>query len=84
MWEDMGFMDTYFGQEQWFKVCFFSLHKTLTDGLELGGLLVIYYDAFISYLDSFWWHPFTAEDPLVSKWCKATFLQLIYILDGWM
>ncbi len=33
-------------------------------------------------------HPFTAEDPLVSKWCSATFLQiwwrnkLIYILDG--
>ncbi len=36
---------------------------------------------------SFWRHPFTAEDPLVSKWCNATFLQiwwgtkLIYILD---
>ncbi len=23
----------------------------------------------------FWRHPFTAEDPLVSKWCNATFLQ---------
>ncbi len=37
---------------------------------------------------SFWRHPFTAEDPLVDKWCNATFLQmrwrnkLIYILDG--
>ncbi len=39
---------------------------------------------------SFWRHPFTAEDPLVSKWCNAKFLQicsddnngLIYILDG--
>ncbi len=35
-----------------------------------------------------WRHPFTAEDPLVSKWCNATFLQiwwrnkLIYILNG--
>ncbi len=19
----------------------------------------------------FWWHPFTAEDPLVNKWCYA-------------
>ncbi len=27
---------------------------------------------------SFWQHPFTAEDPLVSKWCKATFLQIWY------
>ncbi len=37
---------------------------------------------------SFWRHPFTAEHPLLSKWCNATFLQiwwrnkLIYILDG--
>ncbi len=36
---------------------------------------------------SFWRHPFTTEDPLVSKWCTATFLQiwwrnkLIHILD---
>ncbi len=25
---------------------------------------------------SFWRHPFTAEDPLVNKWCYATFLQI--------
>ncbi len=25
---------------------------------------------------SFWRHPFTAEDPLVSKWWNATFLQI--------
>ncbi len=25
---------------------------------------------------SFWRHPFTADDPLVSKWCNATFLQI--------
>ncbi len=37
---------------------------------------------------SFWRHPFTAADPLLSKWCNATFLQiwwrnkLIYILYG--
>ncbi len=36
---------------------------------------------------SFWRHPFTAEDPLVSKWWKDNFFQiwwrhkLIYILD---
>ncbi len=38
---------------------------------------------------SFSRHPFTAEDPLVSRWSNATFLQiysdeetLIFILDG--
>ncbi len=25
---------------------------------------------------SFWRHPFTAEDPLMSKWCNARFLQI--------
>ncbi len=25
---------------------------------------------------SFWWHPFTAEDPLVSKWPNPKFLQI--------
>ncbi len=39
---------------------------------------------------TFWQHPFTAEDPVVSKWCSATFLQMcseeeanlsMYILD---
>ncbi len=25
---------------------------------------------------SFWRHPFTAEHPLMSKWCNATFLQI--------
>ncbi len=36
---------------------------------------------------SFWRHPFTAEDPLVSKWCNATILhiwwrnKLLYILN---
>ncbi len=46
-------------------------------------------DVFISCLNSFWRHPFTAEDPLMSKWWNATFLQicsdeekLIHILDG--
>ncbi len=28
---------------------------------------------------SFWWHPSTAEDPLVSKWCNA---KTIFFLDG--
>ncbi len=27
---------------------------------------------------SFWRHPFTAEDPLLSKWCNAKFLQICW------
>ncbi len=49
------------------------------------GLLWCFYQLFGL---SFWRHPFTAEDPLVSKWCNATYHQiwwrnkLIFILDG--
>ncbi len=49
------------------------------------GLLWCFYQLFGL---SFWRHPFTAEDPLLSKWCNATFFQiwwrnkLIYILDS--
>ncbi len=35
---------------------------------------VDYCDVFTSCLDSFWRHPFTAEDPLISKWCNTNFL----------
>ncbi len=37
------------------------------------GLLWCFYQLFGL---SFWRHPFTAEDPLVSKWCNATFLEI--------
>ncbi len=37
------------------------------------GLLWCFYQLFIL---SFWRHPFTAEDPLLSKWCDDTFLQI--------
>ncbi len=37
------------------------------------GLLWCFYQLFRL---SFWQHPFTAEDPLVSKWWNATFLQI--------
>ncbi len=60
--------------------------RSLIDGLEWCGLLVNgFYQLFGL---SFWRHPFTAEDPSLSKWCNATFLQiwwrnkLIYILHG--
>ncbi len=37
------------------------------------GLLWCFYQLFGL---SFWRHPFTAEHPLMSKWCNATFLQI--------
>ncbi len=86
--------DSYFSNSLKLKtsqrcICFlqtrsFWLLKMLTDGLEWCGLLWCFYQLFGL---SFWRHPFTAEDPLLSKWCNATFLQiwwrnkLIYILD---
>ncbi len=51
----------------------FSMNQTLTDGLEWCGLLWCFYQLFGL---SFWRHPFTAEDSLVSKWCNATFIQI--------
>ncbi len=57
----------------------FGYYKhTFIDGLEWCGLhnsmdlLWCFYQLFGL---SFWRHPFTAEDPLVSKWCDAKFLQ---------
>ncbi len=50
-----------------------SLHKTLTDGLDTRGLLWCFYQLFEL---SFWRHPFTAEDPLLSKWCNVKFLKI--------
>ncbi len=104
--------NSYFSQEQWFKVKAVLMDLLQSRGWhgsgfsnlsrpnptkKLGGkfhpvvvsrknvslyykhtvcgllaLLVDYFDV----LDSFYWHPFTAEDPLVSKWCNATFLQI--------
>ncbi len=46
----------------------FSLHKTLIYILELCELLWCFNQLFEL---SFWWHPFTAEHPLVNKWCNA-------------
>ncbi len=37
------------------------------------GLLWCFYQLFGL---SFWRHPFTLKDPLVSKWCNATFLEI--------
>ncbi len=43
---------------------------------------VDYCDVFIRL--SFWRHPFTAEHPLLSKWCSAIFLQICsYEATNW-
>ncbi len=86
-------MDSYFS---YYTVLMDLLETQLFDSQDINwltgvvrmtcGLLWCFYQLFGL---SFWRHPFTAEDPLVSKWCNATFLQicsdeetLIYILDG--
>ncbi len=65
------------------------MHKILIDVLESCLVFVDYCDVFSSCLHSFWRHPFTAEDTLMSKWCNAMLHlsrsdddKLIYILDS--
>ncbi len=91
-------MDLYFGHKWWFKNVLMNLFLTnaqLLASQDINwwtgvvwitcGWLWCFYQLFGL---SFWRHPFTAEDPLLSKWCNDTFLQnwwrnkLIYILDG--
>ncbi len=67
--------DLSFSWKQWLEmkniVHHAAFHKTL---LDWSG--VDYCNVFISCLDSFWRHPFTTDEPLVSKWCNATLLQI--------
>ncbi len=56
--------DLYYGRRQPFEE---KQHVTC-------GLLRCFYQQFGLL---FWRHPFTAEDPLVSKWCHAKFLQVL-------
>ncbi len=51
----------------------FSILKMLIDGLES----CFYY----LFEFSFWWHPFTTEDPLMSKRCNAQFPQICLFLN---
>ncbi len=65
-----------FRKEAMFKLSF-SLHKTLTDGLEWCGLLWCFYQLFGL---SFWRHPFTAEHwTFLQTWWRN---KLVYISDG--
>ncbi len=52
-----------------------AFHFTLTDELECVDYLWCFYQLFGL---SLWRHPFTAEDPLVNKWCNAKFLKICF------
>ncbi len=49
----------------------FCLHTMLNDGLAGGWIMWCFYQQFGL---SFWRHPFTVEDPLVSKWSSKSVL----------
>ncbi len=70
MWEDnkwwILFYFLFFCRKRYYPLlASFSLHKKLINGLERCNSPV-----------SFWWHPLTAEDPFVSRWCNAKVLQI--------
>ncbi len=57
------------------RSCFsFCLLKMLIDGLEWCGLLWCFISCLDSHSDGT--HSLTAEHPLPSKWCNATFFQI--------
>ncbi len=60
---------------QWFEIKNISIdvyykHSDIVGYLQI---IVMFYQLFGL---SFWRHPFTAEDPLVSKWCDGKFIQI--------
>ncbi len=70
-----------------------TAEKIIAIVIIVRNKFIIFFQMFLSdYCEfefSFWRHPFTAENALVSKWCNAKFLQicsnkdkLVYILDG--
>ncbi len=75
---------SYFSWKQWLELkrnndgyAFASQDVNWWTGVVwiLCGLLRCFYQLFGL---SFWRHPFTAEDPLVSKWCNVKFLQICF------
>ncbi len=79
---------TSFNQKQWFEVKndgftvyldVFITNMYLFTSQDvnswIGVVEYLWIIVMLSWL-SFWRHPFTAEHPLVSKWCNITFLQI--------
>ncbi len=52
------------------------LFTGLVDGFWWTGVVWILQCFYQLFGLSFWRHPFTAEDPFLSKWCNATFAQI--------
>ncbi len=95
----MDYRLMFFGQKQWFEVKNILMTDLFLTNTQLftsqdvnwwtgvvwitSGLLWCFYQMFGL---SFWRHPFTAEDPLLSKWWNATFLQIWWRnkLTSWM
>ncbi len=50
--------------------------------MDWSCVVYLWIIVFNFYQPSFWRHPFTADDPLVSKWCNATFLQISSDVSG--
>ncbi len=83
--------DSYFSWKQWFEVKNILMMNLLLTNTQIlasqdvnwwtgvvwitCGLLWCFYQLFGL---SFWRHPFTAEDLLLSKWCNATFFQICF------
>ncbi len=86
-------MDSQFSQKWWFKVKMAYMQIVTSEDVNwctgvvwiTCGLLWCFYQLFGL---SFWWHPFTTEDSLVSEWCNAKLIRfwrrnkVIYILYG--
>ncbi len=72
------------------KMCCFLLHKMLMDWSHVDYFWIMFYYCFYQLFGlSFWWHPLTAEDLLVSIWYNVKFSkyvlmrkQFISILHG--
>ncbi len=83
-------MGSYFSQKQWFEAknilmmdLFLTNGQLLTsqDNTLIYGQITcgLSWCLFKLFGLSYWRHPFTAEDPLVSKWCNSEFLQNIWL-----
>ncbi len=74
------YMHTYF--KQWFEVKnilimnLFITNTQLFTSQDINWWTGVVLIAYGLYGLSFWRHPFTAEDPLVSKWCNAKFFKI--------
>ncbi len=79
-------MDAYFGLNLLFSYLFSLIMDLFLTNMQVctsqdiiwwPGLLWCFYQQFELL---FWWHPFTADDLLVSKWCNAKILRKWFMM----